>query len=183
MMARCGKTVAVKKCIKRRLRGSVMATNWRSTNRIVGTLAIFTTACSLALAAESPDAMPELITPGEVLPAPSAEARTEVMLSSAPVCSPARVSSYRWHRSAKRFSACHRGTIDTSLVVDNPADCASCCYEVAICVPACCAGEPRHWSRVGLFGRGIVEYRWRCGWTVRVIFRARGDVVVHYEAT
>ncbi len=97
-------------------------------------------------------------------------------------CIPVSVCEHKLHRSARRFLACHSGTTHAVLEVINPADCRCCCYEVEVCLPACCTGVP-HWSsRVGLFRRGIVEYCWPCGWRAKVVFRARGDVVVHYDA-
>ena len=97
-------------------------------------------------------------------------------------CIPVSVCEHKLHLSARRFLVCHPGTTCAALEVVNPADCRCCCYEVEVCLPACCTGTPRSSSRVGLFHRGIVEYCWPCGWQARGVFRACGDVVVHYDA-
>jgi hypothetical protein len=68
--------------------------------------------------------------------------------------------------------------IETVLLVKDPVTC--CCVEVPICLPPCCVDEPKVCGREGLFGRGIVDYEWCCGFAVKVTFRARGDIVVTY---
>jgi hypothetical protein len=68
-----------------------------------------------------------------------------------------------------------------TMVADNPADCVACPVEVPLCIPCCCTDAPTVTSRCGLLGRGIVEYCWSCGFTATVVFRASGDVVVHYR--
>ena len=92
------------------------------------------------------------------------------------------VTNHIMHVGARRFARCHRGMMHAKLEVTNPADCDGCYYWVSAKVPACCEGEPSRSGRVGILGRGVVEYRWSCGWTVKVVFRSRGDVVVHYMA-
>jgi hypothetical protein len=72
------------------------------------------------------------------------------------------------------------GSIDLVMVTKNPAD--GCLYEIPLCVPACCVDEPRVNAERGIFGRGIVEYCWRCGFKAEVKFRhILGDVKVEYE--
>jgi hypothetical protein len=67
------------------------------------------------------------------------------------------------------------------MVAKNPADC--CLYEIPLCVPACCVGEPTVTEGRGLFGRGVVEYCWPCGFTATLKFRpVRCDVKIHYDA-
>jgi len=68
--------------------------------------------------------------------------------------------------------------IQTVLLVKDPVTC--CCIEVPICLPPCCTDAPKVCGREGLFGRGIVDYDWCCGFSVKVTFRARGDIVVTY---
>jgi hypothetical protein len=66
------------------------------------------------------------------------------------------------------------------MVTKNPADC--CLYEIPLCVPACCEGEPTVTSGCGLLGRGVVEYCWPCGFSATVKFRhVLGDVKVDYD--
>jgi hypothetical protein len=97
-------------------------------------------------------------------------------------CIPVSVCEHKLHLSARRFLVCHPGTTPAALEIVNPADCRCCCYEVEVCLPSCCTGAPISSSRVGLFQRGIVEYCWPCGWRARIVFRASGDIVVHYDA-
>jgi hypothetical protein len=68
--------------------------------------------------------------------------------------------------------------IEAVLLVKDPVTC--CCVEVPVCLPPCCSDEPKVCGREGLFGRGIVDYEWCCGFSVKVTFRARGDIVVTY---
>ena len=68
--------------------------------------------------------------------------------------------------------------IQTVLLVKDPVTC--CCVEVPICLPPCCTDAPKVCGREGLFGRGVVDYDWCCGFSVKVTFRARGDIVVTY---
>ena len=64
--------------------------------------------------------------------------------------------------------ACHE-QVELVMVAKNPIDC--CLYEIPLCVPACCEGQPAVREGRGLFGRGIVEYCWPCGFTAKVKFR------------
>jgi hypothetical protein len=72
------------------------------------------------------------------------------------------------------------GEVELVMVVKNPAD--GCLYEIPLCVPACCTGEPTMNEWRGLFGRGVVEYCWDCGFRATVKFRhILGDVKVEYD--
>jgi hypothetical protein len=72
------------------------------------------------------------------------------------------------------------GEIELVMVTQNPAD--GCYYEIPMCIPGCCEGEPQVSSRRGIFGRGVVEYCWDCGFRAEVRFRhILGDVKVDYE--
>lgn len=72
------------------------------------------------------------------------------------------------------------GKIDIVMLTKNPAD--GCAYEIPICIPACCEGDPQVSGGRGLLGRGVVEYRWACGFRAIVKFRQiLGDVKVEYE--
>jgi len=86
---------------------------------------------------------------------------------------------YRTSRSARRMLRCDE-TIELLMVARNPAD--DCLYEIPLCLPACCLGEPTVQERSGLGGRGVVEYCWECGFSATVKFRHRlGDVKVEYD--
>jgi hypothetical protein len=72
------------------------------------------------------------------------------------------------------------GQVQLVMVTQDPSD--GCCYEIPLCIPACCTGEPKVSSGRGLLGRGVVEYCWSCGFRAIVKFRhIRGDVRVDYE--
>jgi hypothetical protein len=72
------------------------------------------------------------------------------------------------------------GQVQLVMVTQDPSD--GCLYEIPMCIPACCTGEPKISSGRGLFGRGVVEYCWPCGFRAEVKFRhLLGDVKVEYE--
>jgi len=72
------------------------------------------------------------------------------------------------------------GEIKIMMITQNPAD--GCYYEIPLCIPGCCVGEPRMSGGRGLLGRGVVEYCWECGFRAEVKFRQiLGDVKVEYE--
>ncbi|MCI0332295.1 MAG: hypothetical protein L0228_03590 [Planctomycetes bacterium] len=72
------------------------------------------------------------------------------------------------------------GQVELVMIAQNPAD--GCFYEIPMCIPACCTGEPIVSSGRGIFGRGVVEYCWECGFRAIVKFRhVLGDVKVEYE--
>lgn len=79
-------------------------------------------------------------------------------------------------RARKRFAG--SPFVDLTMVTQNPAD--GCFYEIPLCLPACCTGEPQVRSYCGLFGRGVVVYYYECGLEIEVKFRLRGDVEVEY---
>lgn len=93
---------------------------------------------------------------------------------------PAPPTAYHASRSARRMFRC-QDEVELVMVTKNPADC--CLYEICLCVPACCTGQPVVAEKRGLGGRGVVEYCWECGFTATVKFRHRvGDVKVEYDA-
>jgi len=81
------------------------------------------------------------------------------------------------HDARKKYRS---GKIDLVMVTKNPSD--GCFYEIPMCIPACCLGDPQVKGGVGILGRGKVEYRWPCGFRAIVKFRhVLGDVKVEYE--
>jgi hypothetical protein len=88
----------------------------------------------------------------------------------------ARIDYDVTHRARKLFGG--SPFVQLSMVTQNPAD--GCLYEIPMCLPACCTGEPKVTSYCGLFGRGVVKYCYECGLEVEVKFRLRGDVEVEY---
>lgn len=79
-------------------------------------------------------------------------------------------------RARRQFAGAN--FVELAMVTQNPAD--GCFYEIPLCVPECCIGEPQVTSYCGLLGRGVVKYCYECGLEVEVIFRLRGDVKVEY---
>jgi hypothetical protein len=72
------------------------------------------------------------------------------------------------------------GEVRLVMLTKDPAD--GCSYEIPMCIPACCEGEPRVSGGRGILGRGVVEFCWSCGFRAKVKFRhVLGDVKVKYE--
>jgi hypothetical protein len=72
------------------------------------------------------------------------------------------------------------GAISFVMLTKDPT--GSCAYEIPMSIPACCVGDPQISAREGIFGRGIVEYRWANGFRAIVKFRhVLGDIRVDYE--
>jgi hypothetical protein len=69
--------------------------------------------------------------------------------------------------------------VEVTLLVKDPASC-DCYAEIPVCIPSCCVDEATICNRAGILGRRWVDYEWQCGFKISVLFRARGDVVVHY---
>ena len=88
----------------------------------------------------------------------------------------ARIDYDVTHRARRLFGG--SPFVELSMVTQNPAD--GCFYEIPMCLPACCTGEPKVTSYCGLFGRGVVVYCYECGLEIEVKFRLRGDVEVEY---
>src|SRR3954468_19617157 len=117
----------------------------------------------------------------EPMPAPARAERHVVekpLEDSGPVVHPAPPIDYDTHRSARRMY--RSGQIQLVVVAQDPAD--GCCYEIPLCIPACCNDAPKVSGGRGIFGRGVVEYCWSCGFRAKVKFRhVLGDVKVEYE--
>ena len=56
--------------------------------------------------------------------------------------------------------------------------CCKTCYDIPICLPACCKGEPCVTDRCGALCKGVVVYKWCCGYKVKVVIKKCGDIVV-----
>jgi len=114
-------------------------------------------------------------------PAPTAAVVPAAPAPAGPICCPIHVIDYRTTLSAKRAYRCYGPGVNTSVCVDNPADCTGTHYEVPLCVPACCTGAPRVCPSTGLLGRGKVDLVWDCGFTATVVFRVHGGAIVIYQ--
>jgi hypothetical protein len=111
--------------------------------------------------------------PADAPPPPSAPLTTELDVRPTPSI------KYDTDGDARRMYR-RSGQIDLVMVTKNPAD--GCYYEIPLCIPACCTGDPVVSGGRGIFGRGVVEYRWSCGFRAIVKFRqVLGDVRVDYE--
>jgi hypothetical protein len=98
-------------------------------------------------------------------------------VAPAPTC-PTPCITYHHRRIRKACYDPCAGMAEMVLAVKNPCSC--CTVEVPVCVPVCCVDVPCVDSRCGLFGRGIVEYSWECGFRVLVVINKHGDVRVTY---
>jgi hypothetical protein len=120
--------------------------------------------------------MPTLPAPVEATPPGIAPAPTPP--EAKPATAVRSDIDYRTHLAARRML---RRTDEMRLVMttENPID--RCLYDIPLCIPTCCTGQPRVTSDCGPFGRGVVTYCWPCGFEAKVVFTARGDVVVNYR--
>ncbi|TWT95228.1 hypothetical protein Pla108_33710 [Botrimarina colliarenosi] len=160
-------------------------------------LAVALTMVAVAQTPELAEVPPEPQPPVEAQPSPEPQPVAEVTepaevaemsvapapapTPAGPVCCPIEVVDYRTTLSAKRAYRCYGPGVNVSVCVDNPADCTSTLYEVPLCVPACCTGEPRVCNpTTGLLGRGKVDLVWDCGFTATVVFRVHGGAIVIY---
>jgi hypothetical protein len=90
------------------------------------------------------------------------------------LCCPQPCITYKHHGRSK----CCLPRIETVLAVKDPCACG-CFIEVPLCIPGCCTTAPEMCCKTGLFGRQIVEYKWCCGYRVKIIFDRHGDLIVH----
>lgn len=96
---------------------------------------------------------------------------------SAPCCCKERKIDYKHHLlGCNKFKCCDRTEI--ILEVEDPCTCEK--VMVPVCVPCCCEGVPEICSHKGILGREVVEYKWCCGFHLKVVFDRCGDITVHY---
>lgn len=104
--------------------------------------------------------------------------KSYIVQKSAALC-PAYCISYHNHRKLRKRCCGYCTPIKTIVAVPDPSRCG-CAAEVCITIPSCCTGAPCVTSKVGLFGRGIVIYKWPTGQMVQVIFKKHTPhVMVH----
>jgi len=140
--------------------------------------------------AKTPNPAPNAPAPSDAVPA-TPEPVASGAVSSAPATSgsctaPAPVPTtccqpciiYRPHGCRKVCCGCEPPTKGI-LHAKNPGCCCSQEVDIPICLPACCSGDPQVCGHGGICGRGVVEYRWCCGFHVKVVFTACGDIIVH----
>ncbi len=128
-----------------------------------------------------PQAAPPLVQPATPDPAPAAaDESMPGPVATETVVHPTPPIVYHTGLRARRMLRC-QDQVQLVMVAKNPADC--CLYEIPLCVPACCEGQPVVREGRGIFGRGVVEYCWPCGFTAKVKFRpVLCDVKVDYSA-
>lgn len=134
----------------------------------------------------------ELIAPadGPLLIAPGAAYRHEVASPVAPaiaspvwpaaapaLCCKQPCLKYRDHIGRR---SCFASEPRVNMLLEAKSPCGCCVVEIPVCIPACCLDAPCVTGRDGLFGREIVNYVWKCGFRVKVVFDRHGDAVVHY---
>lgn len=132
-------------------------------------LAVSSLASAKTLRSAEPEELP--LNQATVIVAP------ETVLKVSPVpanCCPQRCITYKHHGRSK----CCLPPIETILAVKDPCVC-DCFIEVPLCIPGCCTTPPEMRCKTGLFGRQIVEYKWCCGYRVKIIFDRHGDLIVH----
>jgi hypothetical protein len=115
----------------------------------------------------------------EVIPPPpgTATATPAPAADGVPV-QPTPPIEYDTDRDARRMY--RAGKFDLVVLTKDPT--RNCAYEIPLTVPSCCVGDPKVSSGRGIFGRGVVEYRWACGFRAIVKFRhIMGNVKVEYE--
>jgi hypothetical protein len=114
----------------------------------------------------------------EPMPAPEAQPSVGGPPARDPDVRPTPPIEYDTDGDARKMY--RTGQVQLVMVTQDPSD--GCLYEIPMCIPACCTGEPKVSSGRGLFGRGVVEYCWPCGFRAEVKFRhLLGDVKVEYE--
>lgn len=115
----------------------------------------------------------------ESMPAPTGTATPAAAPSTDDVrVQPTPPIDYDTDRDARRMY--RTGKVDLVMLTKDPTN--NCAYEIPMCVPACCVGDPKVSNGRGIFGRGVVEYRWACGFRAIVKFRhVLGNVKVEYE--
>jgi hypothetical protein len=123
--------------------------------------------------------------PGCAAPEPTCAAPAPVCAAPAPLCAapaaPCCLAPCIKYVTRGHHKDCYGcATQQLVLPVKNPCSCCGCAIEVPMCIPACCVGAPCVDSHCGLLGRGVVWYKWPCGFKARVAFRHCGDVVVTY---
>jgi hypothetical protein len=122
---------------------------------------------------------PDEFGPEEFIPGPETIPGSREIYESDIEVRPAPRIKYDTDGDARRMYR-RSGEINVVMIAKNPSD--GCLYEIPMCIPACCVGEPIVSGGRGIFGRGVVEYRWACGFRAVVKFRqVLGDVRVDYE--
>src|SRR5262245_24289525 len=110
----------------------------------------------------------ELTTQSEPMPAPAGAPLPEAALPTGgdPNVHPAPPIVYDTDHDARKMF--RTGQVQLVMVTQDPSD--GCLYEIPLCIPACCTGEPKIRGGRGLLGRGVVEYCWSCGFKAKVKF-------------
>lgn len=136
-------------------------------------------------------ALAALLAVAALVPGQSAEAALRARRAAAepsccepaPICAPVCKTPNICYRDRTRCNPCCdpcAPKVQDVLTVCDP--CTGCPVAVPVCLPACCTGCPEVCARGALIGRGVVTYRWCCGFTATVRFDRCGDVLVTYRS-
>jgi len=126
-----------------------------------------------------PAPLPEPVQPPGIIQAPHAiqgDALQElhVQKGCAPSCGYGSIK-YKYGKRVRKNGSGPPLTIE--LTVQDPCYC-DCAVRIPVCMPACCTDVPSVTSRGGAAGKGVVKYRWSCGYRVIIVFRRSGDILV-----
>ena len=119
----------------------------------------------------------------EMLPAPATALMEPPDLAPAPaqkylglVAAPKYHFHHKHHRTLRK-TCC--GRCPPQKVILDVQDPCGRPVEVCVSIPGCCHGDPRVLKDRDILGRFSYTYRWQSGYKIDVVFRPRGDVVVH----
>jgi hypothetical protein len=128
------------------------------------------------------EVLPPPVVPDVPVPSPIAPSLSDRVIRQ--WSTPAKIApvkrphvTYRNHPLHRKHHLACLPTHQVLLHVKDPVRC--CTVEVPLCLPACCDASCMA-NRTGLMGRGVVCYDWDCGVRVKIVFRHKGDVLVHY---
>ena len=146
---------------------------------LIASVPMFTAAIS-ALAADQASVLVQP-TPAVVAAMPVVEAPPAVVLPVVSLtipCCPQPKITYKHHiLGSHKFKCTPKG----EMVLQVKVPCECCTLDIPVCLPCCCEGAPEVCCKKGILGREVVEYKWCCGFKVKIIFDRCGDVVVHYH--
>lgn len=91
-------------------------------------------------------------------------------------CEPPKIKYWNHPLLAHAYCGCEcKETYTTRLSVP----CQCCPVTVKVCIPRCCVGAPSCETHRDLLGRKTYVYCWPCGYSVKIVDRHTGTLVVH----
>ncbi len=82
------------------------------------------------------------------------------------------------YKNHPHYRTC-RLSCTTQQVMMEVKDPCGCPVLVSICLPSCCEDAPVVCTGRDILHRFSYTYEWRSGYKVDIVFRRRGDIVVH----